>query len=156
MAQKFEQLKNFNVQPVDDGKYKIGVDSDDFDKIKHLKPVFAFDFICQDNSEFSFCGKLLGTSDYKKLLINLRRISQNTYYTLSHDSQFHFHDIEWSDVTVKESDFNKCIFGENEGSGDITPYQIKVYEEARLIGFIYRGVFYLVMFDRGHNAYKRK
>lgn len=63
-------------------------------------------------------------------------------------------------MTVAKSDFLKCIYKDmrkdDYDEDDITAYQFKVYEEARIVGFIYRGIFYLVMFDRGHNAYKRK
>ena len=155
MARRFEELERNNIQPKEDGKYKVGLDSDQFEAIKHLKPVFAFDYLCEDSSEFSFTGAL-GAADYKKLMKGLKRLSQNTYETLNREAQFHFHDVKWQDVTVKESDFNKCIYGSGEKKGDLTPYQVKVFEEARLIGFLYVGVFYLVMFDRGHNAYKRK
>ncbi len=156
MSRKFPLLDNFNTQPSDGGKYKFGLDSEKISSIKHLKPVFAFDYVCDDNGEFSFCGQLLGASDYKKLVKGLKRISAISYNDLSRDQRFHFHDVEWNDVSVKESDFNKCIFGVAENNGDITPYQFKVYEEARIIGFIYSGVFYLVLFERGHNPYKRK
>lgn len=153
---KFDKLQNFNVRTNDDGKYKIGQNSDSFEAIKHLKPVFAMDYLCEDGSEFSFTGQQLGARDYQKLMKGLKRISKETYATLNRVDQFHFHDIKWDDVSVKESDFNKCIYGKGESNGDLTPYQVKVFEEARLIGFLYRGAFYLVMFDRGHNAYKRK
>lgn len=156
MAGKFDKLQQFNVQPREDGKYKVGLDSDKFEVVKHLKPVFAFDYLCEDASAFSFTGGLMGAADYRKLMKGLKRISQNTYETLNREEQFHFHDVKWQDVSVKESDFNKCIFGTGESNGDLTPYQVKVFEKARLIGFLYRGVFYMVMFDRGHNAYKRK
>ena len=156
MASRFEKLEKGNVQPKEDGKYKAGLDSDRFEAVKHLKPVFAFDYLCEDRSEYSFTGDLIGSSDYRKLLKGLKRVSQNTYTVLNHDKQFHFHDVKWHDVSVKESDFNKCIYGKGEGDGDLTPYQVKLFEEARLIGFLYCGVFYMVMLDRGHNAYKQK
>ncbi len=153
---KFEKLANFNTSIIVNTKYEIGKDSDIFDQIKHLKPVFAFDYLCEDVSEFSFAGNILGTGDYRKLMKGLKRLSSCTYDFLNRNPQFHFHDVDWNDVTVKESDFNKCVFGSNDNDGDLTPYQVKVFEEARLIGFLYKGVFYLVLFDRGHNAYKRK
>lgn len=156
MTRKFDKLQHFKIQPIDDGKYKVGLDSDKFEAVKHMKPVFAFDYLCEDSSVFSITGSLLGTADYRKLMKGLKRISQNTYDTLNREESFHFHEVKWQDVCVKESDFNKCIYGKGESNGDLTPYQMKVYEEARLIGFLYRGVFYMVMFDRGHNAYKRK
>lgn len=156
MAKHFKGLQDFKVQPKEDGKYKVGLDSDRFEVVKHLKPVFAFDYLCEDKSAFSFTGDLMGASDYRKLMKGMKRVSQNSYDVLNREKQFHFHDVRWQDVSVKESDFNKCIYGEGESDGDLTPYQVKVFEEARLIGFIYCGVFYLVMLDRGHNAYKRK
>lgn len=154
--EKFDKLRQFNTQTSDDGKYRFGSDSDRFEMIKHLKPVFAMDYLCEDAIEWSFVGNQLGARDYEKLMKGLKRISKETYETLNKETQFHFHDVKWKDVTVKESDFNKCIYGKGESNGDLTPYQVKVFEEARLIGFIYKGAFYLVLFDRGHNAYKRK
>lgn len=156
MAKLFKELLDFNVQTRSYEKYKIGFNSDKFETIKYLKPVFAFDYLCDDNSDYSFTGELLGAPDYRKLMKNLKRLSANTYEILSKEKQFHFHDIRWQDVSAKETDFNKCIYGTRENKGDLTPYQIKVYEEARLIGFLYKGVFYMVMFDRKHRAYKRK
>lgn len=156
MAKPFKKLRDFNVQTRSDEKYKIGFDSDKFETIKYLKPVFAFDYLCDDNSGYSFTGELIGAPDYRKLMKNLKRLSGNTYEILSKGKQFHFHDIRWQDVSAKEADFNKCIYGTGENTGDLTAYQIKVFEEARLIGFLYKGVFYMVMFDRKHRAYKRK
>ena len=156
MARQFKELQAFNTQPREDGKYKVGLDSDKFETVKHMKPVFAFDYLCEDGSEFSFSGDLLGASDYRKLMKGLKRISKNTYEILNREQQFHFHEVRWQDVNVKEADFNKCVYGIAESNGDLTPYQVKVFEEARLIGFLYRGVFYLVMFDRRHRAYKRR
>lgn len=156
MARHFDELYKNDIQPKDNNKYQVGLNSDRFESVKHLKPVFAFDYMCEDKSSFSFTSYLLGASDFKKMMKGLKRISNNTYETLNREALFHFHDVRWKDVDVKESDFNKCIFGKGDRKGNMTPYQVKVFEEARLIGFLYRGVFYMVMFDRGHNAYKRK
>lgn len=51
MSRKFPLLDNFNTQPSDDGKYKFGLDSEKISSIKHLKPVFAFDYVCDDNGD---------------------------------------------------------------------------------------------------------
>lgn len=91
MAKKFDKLEKRNVQPQEDGKYKVGLNSDRFEAIKHFKPIFAFDYLCEDNTSFSFTGDLLGASDYKKLMKGLKRISLNTYETLNREEQFHFH-----------------------------------------------------------------
>ena len=155
----FDALKEWEI-PISDsfGKYELGKSSDDFNDIKDLKPIFSFDYISLDKNEFGFMGTLLGSKDYKNLLKSLKDISKHTYGQLSKEHCFHFHEIDWNDVSVQSSAFYKCIYGEfyNGTETDITPYQFKSYQEARVIGFLYKGVFYLVMFDRGHNAYKRK
>lgn len=79
-----------------------------------------------------------------------------TYGAIDGNKNKHFHDIEWKDVDIKESDFKKCISSLHPENIDVTAYQFKAFQEARVIGFIYKTVFYIVMFDRGHNAYKRK
>lgn len=153
----FKELNNWNIDFKDAlSKYKVGDNTDKYEDIKNLKPVFAFDFINLDNDKYSFCSELLGFKDYKKVLHGLKKLSSYSYQTLNQEYMFHFHDIKWNEVDILESDFNKCIYGKSDSKGDITPYQFKIYEEARIIGFIYRGVFYLVLFDRGHNAYKRQ
>lgn len=141
---------------VQDKKFTLGEKTDDFQRIKHLNPVFAFDFISLNKSNFCFDGKLLGREDYVKLMKSLKNISSYTYEMIDKEYRFHFHEIDWDDVTVSKSDFYKCISKNHKSEEEIEVYQFKVYEEARIIGFLYMGVFYLVMFDRGHNAYKRK
>lgn len=136
-------------------KYKVGDTSDRFEEIRQLKPVFSFDYACLDGSEFSFNYNEISSRDYAKLIAGLRRCSAYSYEMLDNEKAFHFHEIVWEQVTIKESDFYKCIASDYDKDRDLTPYQFKVFEEARVIGFIYRSVFYLVMFDRGHKAYDR-
>lgn len=136
-------------------KYKVGDTSDRFEEIMQLKPVFSFDYACLDGSKFSFNYNEISSRDYAKLIAGLRRCSTYSYEMLDNEKAFHFHEIAWEQVTIKESDFYKCIASDYDKDRDLTPYQFKVFEEARVIGFIYRSVFYLVMFDRGHNAYDR-
>lgn len=141
-------------------KYQLGFKADSFKSIKKLKPVFAFDYLSLNKTGFCYNAPLLGAKDYEKLLKGLKRISENTFETLNNERMFHFHDINWTDakVSLQESEFCKCIDQKSSTTSDldITAYQCKVFEEARILGFIYSGVFYLVMFDRGHNNYKRK
>lgn len=152
---RLEGLSRQTASPVDfqRSKFKTGDTSDKFEHFKKLHPAFAFDFISMNQSEFCFNGSFLGRPDFIKLLDGLKRISAETFSSLNANYQFHFHEVKWSDVSVKESEFRKCIGDKNS---EITPYQFKVFEEARVIGFVYQGIFYLVMYDRGHNAYKRK
>lgn len=139
-------------------RYKIGEKSDDFSRIKDIEPVFSFRYACLDKSDFSLASKLVSVRDYHKLIAALQEKSKLTYGTMDSNYNQHFHDLEWSDVTITESEFKKCISSQHSDNGDIdvTPYQFKVFQGARIIGFIYKTVFYVVMFDRGHNAYKRK
>lgn len=154
---KFHQLKNAAVgslQP-QQGKYVLGKASDPFDRIKHLHPVFAFDYISMNSSGLCFNGKR-GAKDYQSLLKGLKRISAHTYQTLNREPIFHFHTIDWDDTSVSEAEFLRNIGNDLDANIGITAYQCKVFEEARIVGFLYNGVFYLVFFDREHNIYKRK
>ena len=154
---KFKGLDDIRIQErIPDEKFSLGNKTDNFHQIKHLHPVFAFDFISLNKGEFCFDGELLGRYDYIKMMKGLRSISEHTYEYMNRENRFHFHEIKWEDVTVKKSDFYKCISRKENSDEEICAYQFKVFEEARIIGFLYKGVFYLVMFDRGHNAYKRK
>lgn len=153
----FDELKNWELKIQDiHGKYQLGKGSDAFEDIKDLKPVFSFDYASFEHDGFAFDSKTLGANDYKKLIKGLKDISTHSYSVINQEYRFHFHEVKWEDVAVSESDFYKCIYGVNTQKRDVKPYQFKVFEEARIIGFVYRGVFYLVLFDRGHNAYKRK
>lgn len=138
-------------------RYELGEKSDDFSTIKDIKPVFSFRYACLDgNSKFSLDSNYISSRDYHKLIEALRDVSNLTYGAIDGNKNKHFHDIEWKDVDIKESDFKKCISSLHPENIDVTAYQFKAFQEARVIGFIYKTVFYIVMFDRGHNAYKRK
>lgn len=154
----FELLNEWELNVSDvHSKYKIGNDTDSFEEIKHLKPIFSFDYISLNKSVFCFDGETLGRKEYKNLITGLQSVSSYTYNTLNSEYRFHFHEVKWDEVEFSASDFHKCIYGENyNGETDITPYQFKVFGKARVIGFLYKGVFYLILFDVGHNGYKRK
>ncbi|MCC8071904.1 MAG: hypothetical protein LIO90_08910 [Bacteroidales bacterium] len=134
-------------------KYLKGLKSDDYVVFKNQKPVFALDYLSLKGTDFCFNSNNLSQKDYVKLLGGLKRISAHTYETLNKERMFHFHSLNWKEVQLKESEFNKCVGCQ---SGEIEAFQVKVFEEARVIGFIYQGVFYLVMFDFQHKAYPRK
>jgi hypothetical protein len=137
-------------------KYVVGKKTDAFEDIKYLKPLFSFDYVSIRGSDFCFDGKLISRKDLIKLIKSMKDISTYSYETLNKEYRFHFHEVNWNNVTLPESSFYKCIYGDKDVERTITPYQFKVYDKARVIGFIYKGVFYLVMFDRNHKAYKRE
>lgn len=159
---KFKELKNINVEPTPstiqptDGKYTIGSPLDNLHDIKHLKPTFAFDYVSENKDDFSLINhSKLCVDDYKKLFSGLKRISSQTYDTLSKNQQFHFHSVDWNDTTISAREFEQHINLSNDRE-EIEAYQVKLFEEARLFGFLYKGVFYVVLFDREHKIYKRK
>lgn len=161
---RFRELQNINIEPTlsathpFDGKYTIGSQLDNLNNIKHLKPTFAFDYVSENKDDFSLINhSKLCVDDYKKLFSGLKQISSQTYDTLSKNRKFHFHSVDWNDTTVSARDFEQHIDPYRRNTGDeITAYQIKLFEEARLFGFLYKGVFYVVLFDREHKIYKQK
>lgn len=155
----FDDIKEWELNVSDiHRKYRLGDNSDAFEEIKGLKPIFAFDYISLNQTSFCFNSKLMGGRDFHKMLKSLKSISKYTYETINTDNRFHFHEVKWEDVTISKADFEKCIYEQEKvkAKGDITPYQFKLFQEARVFGFIYKGVFYMVMLDRNHNGYKRK
>ena len=100
-----------------------------------------------------------GAREYIKLIESLKKISEKTYDELSKDRSYHFHEVDFIDTTISQSEFIKCIVKDySKVNKDQCPtvYQFKAFEESRIFGFIYQGIFYLVLFDRNHDGYKRK
>lgn len=152
---KIDKFKSFSVNIPSDGKYKIGTVSHKVAEVATKRPKFAFDYISLRNGLFCFNSNYLGLRHYLNLVKGLKDASQYTYKELEDSQTFHFHDIDFDDVTIRKSDFYKAIINNYEDEDYIIPYQLKVFKEERVIGFLYEGTFYLVMFDVGHNAYSR-
>lgn len=156
MAETYSGLENLDLSLVKTPKkYELGKQSDNFNDIKNSHPFFSFEYISLNKSDYCFNSTITSAKDLVKLLSGLQKISKNTYAILDREKLYHFHDINWDETNVKESEFYKCIYKGSKYERSITAYQVKVFEEARIFGFIYKGIFYLVMFDRGHNAYDR-
>ena len=126
---KFKSFDRFQTGASD--TFVIGDRSDEFASIKHLHPRFAFDFISLSGSGFCFNSTDLGYRDYHKLLKAFKDLSSQTYEVMNREYRYHFHDIDWDDVTVAKSDFLKCIYKDirkdDYDEDDITAYQFKVY-----------------------------
>jgi hypothetical protein len=141
-------------------KYDLGKITNNLSEIKNIKPIFAFDFLSFSKSNFCFNSNLINAKkDYLKLLESLKKISSLTFDELSKNRTYHFHDVDFSDTHPSESDFLKSIVQDSsklQDSNTPTVYQFKLFEESRIFGFFYRGVFYPVWFDRNHLVYKRK
>jgi len=164
---KKDKKKEFNIPDPNEQLNKLKIDEYSFGKLSNKlrdliqdKPFFSFKFTSLQKGDFCFNSvKIDGAKDYISLIKGLKRISDLTYDTLSRNSAFHFHEVDFNDVTIKESDFIKCI-SRNPEQVDLeqipTLYQIKVFRESRVMGFFYSKIFYLVFFDVNHDAYKRK
>lgn len=149
-------LRNLPISVPSDGKYKIGTKSHRTIDVEKLKPKFAFDYVSFRGGTFCYDSNLLGKNHYLNIIKGLKAASTFTFKDLETSHTFHFHDIDFDDVSIRKSDFYKAILGEYNDEDYIIPYQMKVYKDERIIGFLYDGTFYLVMFDSGHNAYNRK
>jgi len=141
-------------------KYVFGEAANRLNDIKQHRPVFAFDYISLANSTFCFNSNLINPKkDYHRLFNSFKSISNKSYGDLSSENSFHFHEVDFSDTQISQSDFIKCLVpNANKVNLDHCPtvYQFKTFEEARVFGFVSKMIFYLVFFDRNHNAYKRK
>ena len=161
---KFKKLDSINIelapsviQPTD-GKYAIGSPLDNLYDIKHLKPTFAFDYVSESKDDFSLINhSKLCVKDYRDFFSGLKHISKQTYDELMKREDAHFHSVDWDDTAISARDFERHIDPNRSNTGEeITAYQVKLINKARLFGFLYKGVFYVVLFDRGYDVYKRK
>jgi len=141
------------------GDFRFGMPTDKLNQLKEDKPVFSLKFISLKKGEFCFDSvKVDGAKDYVALFKGLKRISDITYDILSKDRRFHFHQVDFDDVSIKESSFIKCI---SINPAKIDPeqiptlYQVKVFRESRVMGFFYSKIFHLVFFDVNHDGYAR-
>lgn len=155
IASPLKSLQNIN----GDDKYSFGKTFNKINEIKSKKPVFAFDFISIKATNFCFDSRFSALKDYHKLFKSLKEISVLSYDEISKNDALHFHEVDFKDTTISQTDFIKCIvLDAQKVDHDHCPtvYQFKAFQEARILGFISDNVFYMVYFDRNHNAYKRK
>ncbi len=161
--------KSFNVgnpseqigKLADNSKYKIGNEGMSFHDIRDMKPVFAFDYLSLCGEEICFnCGDL-DTKDYVGLLEGLKKISDTTYKTMHDTKAYRFHKIELGSkgVNLTKRDFKLKLTHKEELLRDeelpnLWQIDIQYMQEARIAGFLFKGIFYLVWYDRNHKIYK--
>ena len=116
--------------------------------IKDSRPVFAFDYLSLNSSNLCFNSKLLnGVKEYQRIFESLKTLSSKNYDELSKNRTFHFHEVDFDDTTISESEFVKCLTpnsAKTKSDNIPTVYQFKIFDKARIFGFIYKSVFYLV------------
>lgn len=153
---QIDKFRNHTISIPSDGKYEIGVQSHKVKDVANFKPKFAFDYISDRGGTFCFNSSNLGLNHYKDLIFGLKEASKHTYKDLEKSHTFHFHDIDFEDVSIRKSDFYKALINQYDGEDYIVPYQLKIKNKSRVIGFLYDATFYLVMYDCDHKAYGDK
>ncbi len=141
-------------------KYNLGEKGLSFYEIRELKPVFAFDYLSLEGSQLCFNSSSLAVDDFIGFLDGLKRNSSITYNELRTNKCYRFHPINFEEhkVSIKKSDFKKVLTFKEELLSDEelpTLYQFDLHynQKARTCGFLFKGVFYLVWFDKDHTIY---
>ena len=131
--------------------------SDNFSQIKKKTPVYSFQYVSLEKGDVCFNGDNISLKDFHRLFDTLKKYSIITYEDMDRDKKtYHWHEVKWRDISLKEKDFQKCLTPNiTDDIQTPTVYQFDVFKEARIMGFIHNGIFYVVWLDRNHNAYKR-
>lgn len=143
-------------------KYNLGEKGYDFYDIKHLKPTFAFDYLSLNTSDLCFNSPQLSIKDFIGLLDGLKKISSVTYDVMKRVPVFRFHSVDFDNdnISITRKDFKAMITFKGELLEDdelptLYQFDLQYIQKARVFGFLYKGIFYLVWYDRNHIIYKR-
>ncbi len=169
---KSEPRKSFNIaDPTiqlgliikEQSKYKLGEKGYSFFDIKHLKPIFAFDYLSLSGSSLCYNSSKLDAKDYIGFLEGLKKISSISYNELKLNPAYRFHSIDFNDkrVSISLKEFKNVLTFKDELMKDeemptLYQFDLQYVQEARACGFLCKGVFYLVWYDRNHTTYPRK
>jgi hypothetical protein len=141
-------------------KYELGEKGYSFYQVKNLKPVFAFDYISLDGEELCFNYGDYTKHDFIGLLEGLKKVSEHTYDTLHQTKAFRFHKIDFDGkgVSITRKMFKEKLTNfPDKLSDDEIPnlwqFDLQYIQKARVAGFLYKGIFYLVWYDRDHLIY---
>ncbi|TRZ50598.1 hypothetical protein D4S03_06490 [bacterium] len=130
------------------------------------RPVFAFDFLCCSDHEFSLFHPNVTVFDFHTTLTRFHELSRITLRVLSENSE----NLRFHDVTAKVQchsillDDLARVFKINTVDFFQAPqlFQIEVYTDnkkdyaSRIIGFFGQGCeFHVIWFDRLHKLYPR-
>lgn len=152
-----KQLDNIKIE---NDRYSTGKSGVSFYNIRELKPIFAFDYLSLANSELCFNCKKLTAEDYLGFLSGLKINSQKTYNELRTNPYYRFHPIDFDKdkISIKRKDFKTVFTNKPDEMSDEelpTLYQFDLHyrQKARTCGFLYKGVFYIIWFDKDHLIY---
>ncbi len=143
-------------------KYKVGAQGISFNSVKNLKPIFAFDYLSFNETELCVNAKTNRREDLLGFLEGLKKVSNFTYEKMRLTKALRFHSIDLFDkkVNLSPSDFLKILAPSYRGMTEdelptLYQFDLQYKIEARAVGFLYKGVFYLVWYDRNHIIYPK-
>lgn len=163
-AQKVDYLENFDPK-YDDliTKVKIGEERIDFCLIQSCSPIFSFDYISLNKSEYCFNYSNVVIHDYHILLKKLKKMSNLSYSSIHDESGtgYRFHIIHGKERRFLSAKLKLHIDKDTLDDSEIPEfYQFELYTNPvknvapRIIGFIGRlGVFFLLWLDYNHQTY---
>ena len=130
--------------------------SQSFAHFKNFTPVYSFQYASMKNSNVCLNNKNITSKDFHKVFDSFKKYSKTTYLEMSQQEVFHWHEVKWGEVTFREVDFLRCLTPKITDVETPTVYQFDLFAEARIMGFIHHGIFYVVWLDRNHKAYDRQ
>lgn len=155
-----QQLSNV-VQAI--SKYQIGEKGVSFYDIKKQRPVFAFDYLSLNKSDLCFNEKSLKQDDLLGFLEGLKKISSFTYEEMRSNRTLRFHSIDlWDDkVNLNPKDFLNILAPSGRGMTEnelptLYQFDLQYRIEARAVGFLFKGIFHIIWYDRKHTIYPKK
>lgn len=155
IANPQEQLDKVKID-----KYKVGATGVSFYEIREMKPVFAFDYLSLNFSDLCYNCNALKIEDYLGFLTALKTNSQFTYNELRTVKYYRFHPINFdtNNISINRKDFKKALsYRPDEIQDEELPtlyqFDLHYHQKARACGFLYKGIFYLIWFDRNHIIY---
>jgi hypothetical protein len=141
-------------------KYNLGENGLSFYEIRELKPVFAFDYLSLNKTNLCFNCPDLSTTDFIGFLEGLKKNSSITYNELKVNPYYRFHSINFDkdNISIKRSDFKRALtfkeqFLKDEELPTLYQFDLHYRQKARACGFLFKGVFYIVWFDKDHVIY---
>lgn len=144
-------------------KYQIGEDGLSFHYIKNLKPIFAFDYLSLNKSDLCFNKGTNTKEDLLGFLEGLKKVSSFTYDEMTRTKALRFHSIDLNskDVTLSCKDFLKILAPsgrvlKEEELPTLYQFDLQYSIEARAVGFLFKGIFHIVWYDRNHIIYPKK
>lgn len=145
-------------------RFELGKAGLQLHEVYNMNTRFAFDYICMDGtSDFAFNHRNLSLKDLNGFIDGLKKISKETYKTLKETPAFRFHPINFDDkrVTIKRDDLRNLLTTRASQLPDDqlpTLYQVDIQytQAARICGFLYGGLFYILWYDRFHKIYPQK